>query len=44
VPNSWIKGLLDRRPFNVATVALANKTARIAWAIMASGEEYRIPA
>jgi transposase len=36
--------LLARRPFNVATVALANKVARIAWAIMASGKEYRVPA
>ncbi|CAA9339244.1 MAG: Mobile element protein [uncultured Microvirga sp.] len=44
VKNSWITELLGRRPFNVATVALANKTARIAWAIMASGEEYRVPA
>ncbi|MCW3477936.1 IS110 family RNA-guided transposase [Limobrevibacterium gyesilva] len=44
VSNSWIAGLLARRPFNVATVALANKVARIAWAIMASGKEYRVPA
>jgi transposase len=44
VPNAWIAGLLGRRHFNVVTVALANKTARIAWAIMASGEEYRVPA
>jgi transposase len=44
VQNSWITDLLGRRPFNVTTVALANKTARIAWAIMSSGEEYRVPA
>jgi transposase len=43
VKNTWITELLGRRPFNVATVALANKTARIAWAIMSSGEEYRVP-
>jgi transposase len=43
VKNSWITELLGRRPFNVATVALANKTARIAWAIMMSREEFRVP-
>jgi transposase len=40
----WLAGLLARRPFNVAVVALANKLARIAWAVMARGEEYRKPA
>ena len=35
--------LLKRRPFNVAVVALANKLARIAWAVMARGEDYRKP-
>jgi transposase len=44
VKNAWITDLLARRPFNVATVALANKTARIVWAIMMSGEEFRAPA
>src|SRR5271166_5035569 len=33
-PGAWIAGVLMRRPFNVAAVALADKTARIAWAIM----------
>jgi transposase len=33
--------LLARKPMRVATVALANKTARIAWAIMVRGETYR---
>ena len=33
--------LLARKPARVVTVALANKTARIAWAIMARGEVYR---
>jgi transposase len=37
---SWIERLLDRRPMNVATVAYANKLARIAWAIMVSGRRY----
>ena len=40
----WLAGLLKRRPFNVAVVALANKLARIAWAVMTRGEEYRKPA
>jgi transposase len=33
--------LLARKPSRVATVAMANKTARIIWAIMARGETYR---
>jgi len=43
VQNSWIADMLARRPFNVVTVALAHKTARIAWALMASGEDCRVP-
>jgi transposase len=39
----WLAGLLKRRPVNVAVVALANKLARIAWAVMARGEDYRKP-
>jgi len=38
---AWVQGLLARRPAKVAAVALANKTARIAWAVMARGEGYR---
>ena len=34
----WIKAIRARRPAAVAAVALANKTARIAWAVMARGE------
>src|SRR6202035_1978245 len=34
--NAWLSGLLSRRHFNVATVALANKTARVAWAVMST--------
>ena len=41
VKGVWITDLLARRPFNVVTVALANKTARIAWAVMARGEPFR---
>ena len=39
----WLVKLLAKRPVKVATVALANKIARIAWAIMTSGESYREP-
>ena len=37
----WLVSLLERRPRQVAAVALANKMARIAWSMMASGEAYR---
>jgi transposase len=37
----WLASLLDRRPRGVAVVALANKTARIAWAVMVRGDTYR---
>lgn len=39
----WLVQLLAKRPTKVATVALANKIARIAWAIMTNGESYREP-
>lgn len=37
----WVQALLARRSRRAVTVALANKLARIAWAIMASGEAYQ---
>jgi transposase len=37
----WLRELLARRPFKVAAVALAAKTARIIWAMLVSGESYR---
>jgi transposase len=37
----WVQGLLARRPARLVTLALANKLARIAWAVMVRGEEYR---
>ena len=40
----WLVQLMERRTTKVAAVALANKTARIVWAIMVSGERYREPA
>lgn len=38
---SWIRGILARRPVKVAVVAQAAKTARIAWAMLRSGQPYR---
>jgi transposase len=38
---AWVRGLLERRPVRQVTVALANKMARIAWAVMARNEVYR---
>jgi transposase len=39
----WLAALLTRRPTKVAAIALANKIARIAWAMMAKGEPYKEP-
>jgi transposase len=39
----WLGRLMERRPTKVAAVALANKMARIAWAIMTRGERYKEP-
>ena len=39
----WLVRLLARRPTKVAAVALANKNARMVWALMTSGERYREP-
>lgn len=40
----WLARLLARKPARQASVALANKMARIAWAILAQGGVYRAPA
>ncbi len=37
----WLSALLERRPLNVAAVALANKMARTAWALAAHGRSYQ---
>ena len=37
---AWSEALLQRRPSNVAIVAMANKMARTAWAVLAHGREY----
>ena len=41
---AWLLGLVARKPPKLAAIALANKTARIAWAMMISGEAYRVNA
>lgn len=38
--SEWLQGLLQRRPVNVAVVALAHKLARLAWALVAHQREY----
>ena len=40
----WLTALLARRPTKVAAIALANKLARITWAMMATGTRYNYPA
>jgi transposase len=40
----WLRGVLARRPAKVAIVAQAAKTARILWAVLTSGQDYRTPA
>lgn len=41
VGHEWIKTLIGRRNKNIATVALANKNARIVWALLAHDREFR---
>jgi transposase len=38
---AWLRDILQRRPVRLVTVALANKMARIAWAVMTRNEVYR---
>jgi transposase len=39
----WLGRVMERRPTKVAAVALANKIARMAWAVMVRGEIYKEP-
>jgi transposase len=41
---AWLRRLMDRRPFKVAAVALANKNARVVWALLSKGGTYHAPA
>ncbi len=43
-PGSWLAQMLARKPRMLVAVALANKTARIVWALLARGGIYRTPA
>ena len=38
---AWVRSLLERKPTRLVTVAIANKTARTAWALLTKGESYR---
>ena len=38
---NWVRCLLERKPARLVTVAMANKTARIVWAVLARGGTYR---
>ena len=40
---TWLAGMLVRKPKMLVTVALANKTARIVWAVLVKGGVYRAP-
>jgi transposase len=40
-PDSWLRKLMARRNKNVAAVALANKNARIVWALLAKDRMFR---
>jgi transposase len=39
----WINALLEKKPARLVSVAVANKTARIAWALLVRKEDYRVP-
>ena len=41
--DTWTAKLLDEKPFRLATVAMANKSARIIWALLTKQQEYRQP-
>ncbi|MBB4255443.1 IS110 family transposase [Rhizobium sp. BK008] len=42
-PSPWLRRLLDGRPLKVVAVALANKTARVIWALLTKGGSYEAP-
>ena len=42
-PGTWLGSLLSRKPPMLVRVALANKMARVVWALMVKSEDYRAP-
>jgi hypothetical protein len=40
--SQWVQSLMERRGWNKAAVALANKNARVAWALMGTEQVYRV--
>ena len=43
-PGSWLHRMLARKPRMLVAIALANKMARVIWAMLARNEDYRDPA
>ncbi|RWX10374.1 IS110 family transposase [Rhizobium hidalgonense] len=41
--SGWLRRLIERRPLKVAAIAVANKTARVVWALLTKGGSYRGP-
>ena len=44
ITDLWLAGMLARKPKKVVAVALANRTARMVWALTTRKEAYRVPA
>lgn len=44
VDDSWLARMLAKKPRMLVAIALANKMARAIWAMLAKGENYRVPA
>lgn len=42
--DDWLRGMLQRKPVKVVAVALANRMARVVWALTRTGESYRAAA
>lgn len=42
--NPWVAKLMERKPRRLVTVALANKTARVVWAMLTRNQDYAAPA
>ena len=39
--DDWLWGMLQRKPVKVVAIALASRMARVAWALIRTGESYR---